>query len=111
MLTEVEKPLRELARKHVLFHCDKPQAAAFQKLKHMHCEAPTIAYYDLRKDLTIQFDTSKSAVGAVHPGAVLMQVGRLIAYASCECRVSELKWAAIEKEMLAIVFSAQKFRK
>jgi len=32
ILAEVETPLRELARKEVLFHWDKPQAAAFQKL-------------------------------------------------------------------------------
>ena len=32
-LAEVETPLQELARKDVLFLCDKSQAAAFQKLK------------------------------------------------------------------------------
>ena len=31
MLTEVETPLRELTRKEVIFHWDKPQADAFQK--------------------------------------------------------------------------------
>ena len=65
MLAAVETPLRELTRKDVLFHWDKPQAAAFQKLKDMCCEAPVLAYYDVRKDVTIQCDASKSAVGAV----------------------------------------------
>ena len=105
MLAEVETPLRELTRKDVLFHWDKPQATAFQKLTDMCCEAPVLAYYDVRKDLTIQCDASKSAVGAV-----LLQEGRPIAYASRKLRVSELSWAPIEKEMLAIVFSTQKFR-
>ena len=105
MLAEVEEPLRELTRKDVLFHWDKPQAAAFQKLKDMCCEAPVLAYYDVRKDVTIQCDASKSAVGAV-----LLQEGRPIAYASRKLRASELNWAPIEKEMLAIVFSTQKFR-
>ena len=106
MLAEVETPLRELTRKDVLFCWDKPQAAAFQKLiKDMCCEAPVLASYDVRKDVTIQCDASKSAVGAV-----LLQEGRPIAYASRKLRASELNWAPIEKEMLAIVFSTQKFR-
>lgn len=33
MLAEVEAPLRELTRKDIIFHWDKPQAAEFQKLK------------------------------------------------------------------------------
>ena len=77
MLAEVETPLRELTKKDVLFHWDKPQADAFQKLKNMCCKAPVLAYYDVRKEVTIQCDASKSAVGAV-----LLQEGRPIAYAS-----------------------------
>ena len=41
---------------------------------------------------------------------VLLQEGRPVAYASCKLCKSELIWAPIEKEMLAIVFSAHKFR-
>ena len=41
---------------------------------------------------------------------VLSQEGRPVAYASCKLCKSELIWAPIEKEMLAIVFSAHKFR-
>ena len=105
MLAEVETPLQELTRKDVLFHWDKPQAAAFQRLKDMCCEAPVLAYYDVRKDVTMQCDASKIALSAVLP-----QDGRLVAYASRKLRASELNWAPIEKEMLAIVFSTQKFR-
>ncbi|KAL9983142.1 hypothetical protein ACROYT_G005274 [Oculina patagonica] len=105
MLAEVETPLRELTRKDVLFHWDKPQATAFQKLKDMYYEAPVLAYNDVSKDVTVQCDASKSAVGAV-----LLQEGRPIAYAPRKLRESELSWAPIEKEMLVIVFSSQKFR-
>lgn len=72
----------------------------------MCCEAPVLAYmyYVVRKDVTIQCDASKSAMGAV-----LLQEGRPIAYASHKLRASELNWAPIKKEMLAIVFSTQKF--
>ena len=67
MLADVETPLRKLTRKDVFFRWDKPQADAFQKLKNMCCKAPLLAYYDVRNEVTIQCDPSKSAVGAVLP--------------------------------------------
>ena len=82
MLAEVEMPLGELTRKDVLFHWDKPQAAAFQELKNMCCEPPVLAYYDVRKEVTIQCDASRNAVDAV-----LLQEERLnLAYASRKLR-------------------------
>ena len=77
MLAEVETPLRELTRKEVIFHWDRPQADAFQKLKDVCCKASVLAYYDVNKEVTIQCDASKEPVGAV-----LLQEGRPIAYAS-----------------------------
>ena len=71
----------------------------------MCCKAPVLAYHDVNKEVTIQCDASKEAVGAV-----LLQEGRPVAYASRKLRESEINWAPIEKEMPAIVFSTQKFR-
>ena len=70
----------------------------------MCCKAPVLAYHDVNKEVTIQCDASKEAVGAV-----LLQEGRPVAYASRKLRESEINWAPIEKEMPAIVFSTQKF--
>lgn len=81
ILAEVETPLRELTRKDVLFHWDKPQVAAFQRLKDMCCEVAVLSYYDVTKDVTIKCDASKSAVGAV-----LQQEGKPITYASRKLR-------------------------
>ena len=58
-----------------------------------------------RRNVSIQCGASKNAVGAVIP-----QEGQPIAYASRMLRASELNWSPIEKEMLAIVFSTEKFR-
>ena len=99
MLAEVETPLRELTKKEVLFHWDKPQQTTFQQLKDLCCKAPVVAYY-VSKEVIIQCDASNSAVGAV-----LLQGGRPVAYASRKLRKSELNWAPGEKEMKAIVFS------
>ena len=89
-------------RKDISFHSDKSQTAAFQNLKNMCCEAPVLAYYDVRK---MQCDDSKNAAGAV-----VLQEGRPIAYASRKFRDSELNCAPIENEILAIVCSTQKYR-
>ena len=90
MLVEVGTPLGELTKKDVLFHRDAPQA--FQRLKDLCCTAPVLAYYDVKKETTIQRDASKNAVGAV-----VLQEGRPVAYASRKLRKSELNWAPIEK--------------
>ena len=76
-----------------------------KSLKICAVKAPLLAYYDVSKEVTIQCDASKEAVGAV-----LLLEGRPVAFASRKLRESEINWAPIEKEMLAIVFSTQKFR-
>ena len=104
-LAEVEEPLRHLTKKDTVFHWDKPQENAFQRIKDLCCTAPILAYYDVKKDVKIQCDASKNAVDAV-----LLQEGKPIAYASRKLRTSELNWSPIQKEMLEIVFSTGKFR-
>ena len=47
----------------------------------MCCKAPVLAYYDVRKEVMIQCNASKSAVDVV-----LLQEGRLIAYATRKLR-------------------------
>ena len=90
MLAEVETTLLELTRKDPLFHWDKPQSAAFQKLNDMCCEAPVLAFYDVRKDITIECDASKSAVGAV-----LLQEGMPIDYASLKLAGNRVQYTEI----------------
>ena len=85
MLTEVEIPLRELPKRDIHFHWDAPQAGAFQQLKNLCCTAPVLAYYDVKKETTIQCDASKNTVGPV-----LLQEGGPVAYASRKRRKSEL---------------------
>lgn len=66
--------------------------------------APVLAYFDLEKELILQVDSSKDGLGAV-----LMQQGRPIEYASRALTSSERKWAQIEKEVLPVLFSVQRF--
>ena len=67
-------------------------------------EAPVLRYYDLSLDLTIQCDASQSGLGAA-----LLQNGKPIEYASRSLTDTETRYAQIENEMLAIVFSLERF--
>ena len=60
--------------------------------------------YDVKKPVTLQVDSSQNGMGAV-----ILQNGRPIAYASRALTETEIRYAQIEKELLAIVFGTEKF--
>ena len=77
---------------------------SFQKVKDLATQAPTLQYYSPEKMLVIQCDASEKGMGAA-----LLQDGRPLAYTSRALTETETRYAQIEKEMLAIVFSLEKF--
>lgn len=70
----------------------------------MLTEAPLLRYYDVKLPVTLSVDASKSGLGAV-----LLQEDKAVAYASRALTETEQRYAQIEKEMLAIVFGAERF--
>ena len=70
----------------------------------MTTSTPVLADYDPDKSLKIQCDSSQSGLGSV-----LMQEGRPVAYASRVLTPTETGYVQIEKEMLAILYSTEKF--
>ena len=73
-------------------------------MKQLITSAGTLAKYDVNKEITLEVDASKHCLGAV-----LLQEGTLVAYASKSCSPTEEDYAQIEKEMYATVFSTQRF--
>ena len=63
-----------------------------------------LQYYDCRKPIVIQTDASTAVLGAV-----LLQEDKPVPYASICLSKSELNYAPIELECLAIVFAMNKF--
>ncbi|XP_038844475.1 aspartate beta-hydroxylase domain-containing protein 2 [Salvelinus namaycush] len=63
---------------------------------------PILAYYDPDKELRLQVDASKYGLGAV-----LLQEGKPIGYASKSLTDCEINYAQIEKELYAILFGYQ----
>ena len=70
----------------------------------MLTNAPVIAYFDPNKEVVLRVDSSKDAVGAV-----IVQDGRPVEYASRSLPLSEKNWAQIEKGALSILFGFERF--
>ena len=103
-LSTIDAPLRELEKSYALFHWDYPQKTSFEKIKQLVSQAPILQYYDVTKPVTIQCDASGKGLGAV-----LLQDGKPVCYASRALSDTETRYAPIETEMLAVVFACRKF--
>lgn len=64
-----------------------------------------LSYYDPKAELEIQCVASQTGLGA----ALLQRGSRPIAYTSRALTETERQYTQIEKEMLAIIFSLEKF--
>ena len=65
---------------------------------------PLLKCYEREKDLVLQCDASEGGLGAA-----LLQDGRPLAYGSRALTATEWNYAQKEKELLAIVFSTERF--
>ena len=103
-LADQMEPIRRLTRQHTEFEWAEEQEKALQAVKRLVTTAPVLSYYDPKAELELQCDASKKGLGAA-----LLQRGKPIAYASRTLTETEQRYAQIEKEMLTIVFSLEKF--
>ena len=103
-LSDILEPIRQLTRDDVPWIWAAAQDQAFKKVQQLVTEAPVLAFYDPSKELLIQCDASQSGLGAV-----LLQNGKPLAYSSRALTPTEKNYAQIEKELLAIVFSVEKW--
>ncbi|XP_063951965.1 uncharacterized protein K02A2.6-like [Lytechinus pictus] len=103
-LSDVMKPLNDLTHNNSVWTWDSNHDKAFKVLKEMLVQAPVLAFYDHSKPLEIQTDASSTGVGAV-----MVQDGRPIAYASRMLSDAESRYSVIEKEMLGLVFALEKW--
>ena len=103
-MSEISSPLRILLQKHVELHWDSKQQESFSKLKLINSQTPVLTFYDKDKELTLNVDSSSCGLGAV-----LLQEGKPIAYASRALNSTRRKCAQREKETLVIVFVVKNF--
>ena len=79
---------------------------AFENLKSLLTSPPVLRYYDVHLPVVLQCDGSDTGLGAV-----LLHEGLPVMYSSRALTATERNYAQIEKELLAIVFAAEKFDK
>ena len=103
-LSDMTAPLRMLLKNNCNFLWSSAQQDAFDKIKQAATQLPVLRYFDLRDEVTVQCDASKDGLGAV-----LLQCGQPVAYASRALTAAETRYAQIEKECLAILFAAERF--
>ena len=103
-MSEITAPLREILKKNVPWHWTNKHQIAFEKIKEILATDPILKYYDVTKPVVLQTDASSKGLGAV-----LLQDGCPIAYASRTLTTTQERYAQIEKELLAVVFACERF--
>lgn len=103
-ISQVTQPLRMLLKADSAWVWDAEQKQAMTTIKDLLTRAPVLKYFDIDKQTTLQADSSKSGLGAV-----LLQEGHPVAYASRALSEAEQNYPQIDKELLAIVFGCERF--
>ncbi len=103
-LSDISEPLRNLTKEGVQFIWSQIHEDTFNKLKQMISQPPVLQYYDLDEEVTLETDASDYGLGAV-----LLQNGRPVAFASRTLTQSERRYSQIEKECLSLVFGCTRF--
>ena len=81
----------------------------FESIKREICQALTLNYFDPMLETKIQVDASQKGLGAALIQLDKSDKEKVIAFASKALTETEQRYANIEREMLAVVFGAERF--
>ena len=107
--SKIARPLCRLLEKDTKFNFDESCHNSFEEIKSRIVEAPIMAKPDWNREFEIMCDASDFAMGAIF-GQKVEKVFKAIYYASKTFNEAQENYSTTEKEMLAIVFSCEKFR-
>jgi ribonuclease HI len=99
------KPMTSLLQKDHKFAWTEECEAAFRTLRKLLTTAPILAQLDIEKPFDMFCDASKTGLGCV-----LMQDGRVIAYASCQLRKHEVNYLTHDLEFAAVIHALKIWR-
>ena len=103
-MVEISEPLHQLTCKGIPFIWGPEHTEAFQLLKREISTAPILRYYDPKKPVVLQTDACTKGLGAV-----LLQDGHPVYFASKSLTAAQQNYVAIELEALAVSLAVQKF--
>ena len=101
--SEKTEILRSLLHKDADWCWLEQHQQALDELKRAITSPPTLQFYNSREPVVLTCDSSKAGLGA----AILQD--KPVAYASRALTETEIKYAQIEKELLAVTFACKKF--
>ena len=104
-MATVSEPLRALTKKDVPWKWGPAESRAFNHLKKCLTEADVMAYFKPEEECTLVVDASPIGLGAI-----LMQNGKVVSYASRSLGDVEQRYSQTEREALAIKWSCDHFR-
>nr|GEW23418.1 putative reverse transcriptase domain-containing protein [Tanacetum cinerariifolium] len=99
------KSMKKLTQKNVKFDWGKKEEVAFQLIKQKLCSAPILALPKGSENFIVYCDTFHKGLGAV-----LMQNGKVIAYASRKMKIHEKNYITHDLELGAVVFALKMWR-
>ena len=85
-LADICRPIRQLTKKDVPWQWTEAEEEAFEEIKRAIVSNPVLRFFDPQIPVTVQTDASSTGLGAV-----LLQMGQPIAYASRSLKESEKK--------------------
>ena len=100
--SKIAVPLTRLTRKVVVFRWGPEQQVAFETLRQRLCKAPILALPEGMEEFVVYCDASISGLGAI-----LMQRGHVIAYASRQLKPHEANYPTHDLELGAVVFALE----
>jgi hypothetical protein len=103
--SKIDKPMTSLLQKDHKFAWTEECEAAFRTLRELLTTAPVLAQPDIEKSFDVFCDASKNGLGCV-----LMQDGRVIAYASRQLRKHEVNYPTHDLELVAVVHALKIWR-
>jgi hypothetical protein len=103
--SKIVKPLTSLLEKGKEFKWDDRCQTSFEELKKKLTTAPVLIMPDIRKGFDVYCDASRQGLGCV-----LMQEGKVVAYASRQLRKHEQNYPTHDLELAAIVHALKIWR-
>ena len=103
-LSELAEPIRELSQDKVPFNWGPEFQQAFTQMKKEISSTSVLAYYNLKKQTTLQTDARVKGLGAC-----LLQDDRPVYFASKVLTHTQKGYVAIELESLAVAWPMKKF--
>nr|GEX05880.1 retrotransposon protein, putative, Ty3-gypsy subclass [Tanacetum cinerariifolium] len=104
-MSRIAKPMTKLTQKNVNFDWSEKATIAFKLLKQKFCSAPILGLPKGSENFMVYGNASRKGVGAV-----LMQMEKVIAYASRQLKIYEKNYTTHDLVLGAVVFALKIWR-